>query len=231
MSRSEHDELTNVFIVKDERGHPETAWTTEQVLRITGISRQRLAYWLDRGILSADIDEARGRGRVRLWSFSNLVEVKVALWLRDRVSLQLIGTIVSRLRTEGKKQPLAEMRFAVVDTGKPKRPTDVIIQQGDGPWELSNHQVVLEGVLPLRQFADELRRDSERDRTRRRQPGRIERKRGRLGSTDVFSGTRVPVAAIQRLHEAGWSDARIITNYPGLTARDLEVAVDDSLTG
>jgi uncharacterized protein (DUF433 family) len=143
----------------------------------------------------------------------------------------LIGTIVSRLRTEGKKQPLAEMRFAVVDTGKPKRPTDVIIQQGDGPWELSNHQVVLEGVLPLRQFADELRRDSERDRTRRRQPGRIERKRGRLGSTDVFSGTRVPVAAIQRLHEAGWSDARIITNYPGLTARDLEVAVDDSLTG
>jgi uncharacterized protein (DUF433 family) len=210
---------------------PQQAWTTEQVLRITGVSRRRLAYWLDRGILTADIDEARGRGRVRLWSFSNLLEVKVALWLRDRVSLQLIGTIVNRLRAEGTKQPLAEMRFAVVDTGKPKRPTDVIIQRADGPWELSDHQVVMEGVLPLTQFAEEVRRESERDRARRRQPGRIERKRGRLGSTDVFSGTRVPVAAIRRLRAAGWSDARIIENYPGLTRRDLAAANEDAASG
>ena len=155
----------------------------------------------------------------------------MALWLRDRVSLQLIGTIVDRLRAEGTNQPLAEMRFAVVDTGKPKRPTDVIIQRADGPWELANHQVVMEGVLPLTQFADELRRESEHDRARRRQPGRIERKRGRLGSTDLFSGTRVPVTAIRRLHEAGWSDARIIDNYPGLTRRDLAAAFRETMSG
>ncbi len=219
-----------MFIVSNASA-PEQAWTTEQVLRITGVSRRRLAYWLDRGILTADVDEARGRGHVRLWSFSNLIEVKVALWLRDRVSLQLIGTIVHRLRAEDSKQPLAETRFAVVDTGKPKRPTDVIIQRVDGPWELSNHQVVLEGVLPLIQFADELRRDSQRERAKRRQPGTIERKRGRLGSAAVFSGTRVPVEAIVRLHDAGWSNARIIDNYPGLTGRDLTAALNDTLTG
>jgi DNA-binding transcriptional MerR regulator len=216
-----------VLIVSSER--PEIvdhAWTTEQVLRITGVSKRRLGYWLDRGILSADVDEARGRGRVRLWSFADLVEVRVVLWLRDRVSLQLIGRIVEHLRKRGIDQPLAELRFAVIDTGRAKRATDVVVQQPDGNWETPiEGQVVMEVVLPLVRFADELRVAAERDRAHRRQPGRFERRRGRLGSVEVLAGTRVPVAAVQRLHAAGWSAERIIENYPGLTERDVAVAV------
>jgi DNA-binding transcriptional MerR regulator len=153
-----------VLIVSSER--PEIvdhAWTTEQVLRITGVSKRRLGYWLDRGILSADVDEARGRGRVRLWSFADLVEVRVVLWLRDRVSLQLIGRIVEHLRKRGIDQPLAELRFAVIDTGRAKRATDVVVQQPDGNWETPiEGQVVMEVVLPLVRFADELRVAAER---------------------------------------------------------------------
>ena len=39
-----------------------------------------------------------GAGAVRLWSFQNLLEVRVALWLRDRVSLQLLRKIVQSFR-------------------------------------------------------------------------------------------------------------------------------------
>lgn len=210
----------------------ERAWTTEQVLRITGVSKRRLGYWLDKGIVGADVDEARGRGRVRLWSFSNLVEVRVALWLRDRVSLQLIGKIVEHLRKRGVDQPLLELRFAVVDTGKPRRPTDVVVQREDGSWETPvEGQVVMEVVLPLERFADELRAASERDRAKRRQAGRTERRRGRMGSAQVLAGTRVPVAAIRRLHESGWSADRIIENYPGLTERDISAALKGTATG
>lgn len=202
------------------------AWTTEQVLRITGVSKRRLGYWLDKQIISADVDEARGRGRVRLWSFSNLVEVRVVMWLRDRVSLQLIGKIVSQLRDHGVDQPLSEVRFAVVDTGRSRRPTDVVVQRSDGSWETPiDGQVVMEVVLPLERFADELRVASERDRAGRRQPGRVERRRGRMGSVEVLAGTRVPVAAIRRLDAAGWSAERIVENYPGLTVRDVTVAL------
>ncbi len=202
------------------------AWTTEQVLRITGVTKRRLGYWLDRGIVTAEIDEARGRGHVRLWSFSNLVEVKVALWLRDRVSLQLIGKIVERLRTAGLDRPLAEIRFAVVDTGKVGRPNDVVVQQSDGTWETPiDRQIVMEVVLPLRRFEEELREASERDRLRRRQPGKVERRRGKLGSAEVLAGTRIPVEAIRRLSEAGWTTDRIIENYPGITTRDIDAAV------
>lgn len=210
----------------------ERSWTTEQVLRITGVSKRRLAYWLDRGIVTADVDEARGRGRVRLWSFANLVEVRVVLWLRDRMSLQLIGKIVEHLRQCGVDQPLAELRFAVVDTGRLKRPTDVVVQRPDGAWETSlEGQVVMEVVLPLERFADELRKASERDRATRREAGRVERRRGRMGSAEVLAGTRVPIAAIQRLDAAGWSAERITENYPGLTSRDVSAALKAKAAG
>lgn len=205
---------------------PRQAWTTEQVLRITGVSRRRLGYWLDKGIVGADVDEARGRGRVRLWSFGNLVEVRAALWLRDRVSLQLIGRIVEHLRTRGVGQPLSEVRFAVVDTGRARWPTDVVVQREDGSWENPiEGQVVMEVVLPLERFADELREASDRDRDRRRRLGRVEQRRGRLGSAPVLAGTRVPVEAVKRLHDAGWTTARILDNYPGLTDRDVRAAL------
>lgn len=208
------------------------AWTTEQVLRITGVSKRRLGYWLDRQIISADVDEARGRGHVRLWSFANLVEVRVVMWLRDRVSLQLIGKIVGYLRKRGVDQPLSELRFAVVDTGRPRRPTDIVVQQPDGSWETPiDGQVVMEVVLPLERFADELRLASERDRAKRRQPGRVERRRGRMGSVEVLAGTRVPVATIRRLDAAGWTVARIVDNYPGVTERDITVALKQPATG
>jgi len=80
-------------------------------------------------------------------------------------------------------------------------------------------------------FADELRIATERDRADRRQPGRVERRRGRMGSIEVLAGTRVPVVAVQRLHAAGWSADRIIENYPGLTERDVVAALRTSVTG
>lgn len=202
------------------------AFTTEQVLRITGVSRRKLSYWLERGIVSADVDEARGRGRVRLWSFHNLVEVKVALWLRERVSLQLIARIVELLRKEGYAQPLAEVRYAVVDTGKARRPTEVVVQHADGAWAVPvGGQIVFEGVLPLAQFADELSRAADRDARARRRSGAVEQRRGVLGSTTVLAGTRVPTKAIARLHEAGWDEARILENYPDLTSADIRAAL------
>jgi uncharacterized protein (DUF433 family) len=52
-----------------------------------------------------------------------------------------------------------------------------------------------------------------------------------MGSVEVLAGTRVPVATIRRLHRAGWSAARIIDNYPGLTAKDIAVAVRKRASG
>src|ERR1017187_4694858 len=93
----------------------DAAFTSEQVMRITGVSRRRLTYWLERGVVTAEVDAARGRGHVRLWSFGNLLEVRVALWLREKVSLQLLTKVVRKLCREGLTKPLADLRVAVVE--------------------------------------------------------------------------------------------------------------------
>lgn len=202
-------------------------FTTDQVIRITGVSRRRLAYWLDRGIVSADIDEARGRGRIRLWSFRNLLEVRVALWLRDRLSLQLIGRIVKELRKAGLTSPLATVRFAVLARGR--RGDSVVIQTGTGEWAHPiRGQIIFEGTLPLQRFGEELTAAADRDYKRRRRARVIERRRGKLGSKPVFAGTRIPVETVIRLHSAGWDLERILDNYPGLTAADVKAALAEA---
>jgi uncharacterized protein (DUF433 family) len=197
----------------------DAVFTSEQVMRLTGVSRRRLDYWLDRGVVSADVDAARGRGRVRLWSFANLIEVRIALALRDEVSLQLLGKIVGKLRQRGLAAPLAEVRVTVLpDDGR------VLVQEGDGGWtEPLSGQFVLLLSLPLDQYAAEITEAVARDRKVQRQPGQVVRHRGRLGSKEVFAGTRVPVAAVKRMLTAGWTSERILAEYPGLTAADISV--------
>ena len=51
------DEHASVLILVD---NPGAVFTSEQVMRLTGVSRRRLTYWLDHGIVSAEVDEARG---------------------------------------------------------------------------------------------------------------------------------------------------------------------------
>jgi DNA-binding transcriptional MerR regulator len=77
------------------------AFTSDQALRLTGASRRRLGYWVDTRLISPSIQRGEGRGRVRLFSFANLLELRTAVWLRDKVSLQLIRKIVQRCRSRG----------------------------------------------------------------------------------------------------------------------------------
>jgi uncharacterized protein (DUF433 family) len=201
----------------------QAAFTSEQVIRITGISRRRLDYWLEHGIVTADVQTLRGNRRLRLWSFRNLIEVRVALWLREKVSLQLMGKVVQKLRKDGFLTPLADVRVAVTESSGGA--TRVFIQRDDGNWEVGHSgQVVLQLALPLTRFRDEMTRAVQRDKRQRRRPGQIVRRRGRLGSAPVFAGTRVPVAAVGRMLKAGWDAQRILREFPGLTEADVEAA-------
>ncbi len=206
---------------------PAPAFTSEQVMRVTGISKRKLNYWLDNGIISADIDEARGRGRVRLWSFQNLLEVRVALWLRDRVSLQLLRKIVGSLRKRGFEMPLADLRLGVVESANPRKRARIVFQTESGEWEevFEGGQLVLRLTLPIKAMSDELAKAVERDQRQRRRAGQIEKRRGRLGSEPVFAGTRIPVTAVQRMHDAGWTSKMILAEYPSLKPKDVRAAV------
>ena len=83
-------------------------------------------------------------------------------------------------------------------------------------------------VLPiaLEPIAHDMHKAAEKLRDRRRnQIGKVSRNRCVVHNAWVVSGTRIPTAAIWRYHEAGYSVAAIIREYPRLTPTDVKAAI------
>jgi uncharacterized protein (DUF433 family) len=207
------------------------SFTLDQVLGLTGISRRQLTYWIETDVVRPRLDVKGRSGKVRLFTFADLLEVRVAAWLRDLISLQYIRRIVERLREEGPTfGPLASVRFGVFEHVSEERTSrEIVMQRPDGSWESTKKpgQLILELDLPLRNLREELETSIARKRTRRGLVGKVERRRGVMGSTPVLAGTRVPTSALWRLHNSGYGVAQILESYPGLTAEDVRAALED----
>lgn len=191
----------------------------DRAARLTGLSRRQLTYWAERGIGAPSVQQAiDGRLRhIRLYEFQDLMALMVAAQLRSSgISLQHIRSVVRHLNDNGYERPLTELRFATV--GK-----HIYFQHPDGEWEsdLKKDQIILHQVLELaplraRVWRGIVRSDDER--------GRSERRRGTLGSKELFAGTRVPVETVVRYVHAGRSDEQIMESFPGLTRDDVALA-------
>lgn len=71
-----------------------------QVCRVVGISYRQLDYWARTDLIRPSIAEARGSGTQRLYSYTDLVELKVIKSLLDAgVSLQQARRSIEYLRT------------------------------------------------------------------------------------------------------------------------------------
>jgi uncharacterized protein (DUF433 family) len=207
------------------------AFTSDQVLKLSAITRRKLDYWIRTGVVRPSVAAAGRRGTVRLFSFADLIEIRTAVWLRDLISLQLIRKVVERLRKEGLRAPLATVRFGVFESrGKnnERLALEVVMQRPDGKWESTRRagQIMLEFSIPLSQFADELKAEVLDRRRREQRIGQVERRRGTMGSVPVVAGTRVPIRAIWNLHARGQDDEEILESYPGLDIADVHAAIE-----
>ena len=59
-------------------------FNTRSVASITGLSSRRIDYWDRTHFIKPSVSEASGYGSVRLYSFSDLVQLKVAKALLDK---------------------------------------------------------------------------------------------------------------------------------------------------
>ncbi len=85
-------------------------FSTAQVEQLTSIGAKTLHFWDRSGFLSPSVVGAHGTGSRRIYSFRDLVALRVAAQLRDAgISLQSLRKVVSALRgMHGLEQPLAE---------------------------------------------------------------------------------------------------------------------------
>ncbi len=192
------------------------AFTTKDAERLTGLSPRRLQYWDETDFIRPSVAARGGRGLPRLYGFRDLVQLRVAAQLRDRLSLQALRRLKEALDLDA---PFAEVRFALL-------PDDEVVYLGPtGHYEAARApgQIVLEFAVPIREIRSTLERDAAELR-RRRGTGTIEQRRGVVGNQPVFAGTRIRPEAVLVLLADGWDDRRILDEYPDLHPADLKAA-------
>jgi uncharacterized protein (DUF433 family) len=197
------------------------AFTAERARELTGLTPRQLQYWDEQGFIGPSLSKRKGRGRKRLYSFRDLVALRVAAKLRQTFSLQLIRAVSDHLRALDYRTPLAELQFAIVD--------DSLYFNEAAHWQAGRPvgQIVGDYLINVGAIADELRgRVLGLDERKR---GEVERRRGVLGGQPVIAGTRITVRSVQNLARDGASANQIIELYPDLTLEDVNAALATEL--
>lgn len=88
-----------------------TGYRAPQVCKLVGITYRQLDYWARTDLLRPSTQEANGSGSQRLYSFTDLVQLKVIKRLLDAgMSLKRIRSAVAILRDQlASEQPLADV--------------------------------------------------------------------------------------------------------------------------
>jgi len=199
------------------------AFSAEQVVKITGLTLRQLAYWDKTGFFAPQYaSDNRRLPHSRIYSFSDLVGLRTLSILRNGygVSFRELKQVAARL-SQQVSHPWSQIKFGVwnkrvqwiePDTGLPAGVSD-------------GQYLMVEMFDILTAMRDEV------TRARTRSPeelGQVSRRRFVAGNQPVAAGTRIPVQAIVRFAEAGYSLAEILAEYPSLTERDVEAALKDS---
>lgn len=89
-------------------------FNSKAVSKITGLSFRQIDYWDSTHFIKPSVSEATGYGSVRLYSFNDLIQLRVAKTMMDKgISLQKIRKAINYLKKNMPeiKKPLSELRF------------------------------------------------------------------------------------------------------------------------
>jgi uncharacterized protein (DUF433 family) len=198
------------------------AFTADHVCRLTGLSARQLSYWDRTGFFPPTLlHEYSRRAFGRIYSFRDVVGLRTVAILRNtyRVPLQELRRVGAWLHAKH-DTPWSSLRFAL--TGHK------VVFYDPGSGAAVEPRGAGQEVLPivLEPIANEMRQASERLRDRgRNEIGKLSRNRYVVHNAWVVKGTRIPTTAIWHFHEAGYSTAQIIKEYPRLKPADIRVAI------
>lgn len=196
------------------------AFSEEHAERLTGISRPQLRRWDRMGFLVPSYAwEDRRSPYSRIYSFRDIVSLRVLNDLRNNknVPLQHLRQVSKKLSHFGDAKWTSTTLYVL---GKRVVFDDPRTSQRE---EVVSGQRVFN--IPLRVVISSTRQ-AVKDMNRRSQAefGKIVQTRFVMQNEPVFAGTRIPVASIKRFVEEGYPAAKVIREYPELTAADIEAA-------
>ncbi len=202
------------------------AFSEDQTARLTRITKSQLRYWDKTDFYKPSYAEENRRiAFSRVYSFKDIVALRVLNVLRNQygVSLSHLRQVSERLsHLEADPDRWTHSILYVVN----KR-VHWIEPDTQLPQEIVSRQYVVP-TITLEQVILETKRDTAKGMASRDQSkiGSIERHRYVNHNTPVLGGTRIPVNAIKRYSKAGYTTEQIVSEYPDLTAKDVEAALE-----
>ena len=202
-------EITNII----------SAFSADQVTKLTGLTMRQLSYWDDLGFFQPQYAASDRRTPYsRIYSFKDVVGLRILSVLKTKYKCSLSHLrAVARDLAQYSKTPWADLTLYVLNRKVQFNEPDTGKLRGvvDGQYAL----------LPISSIMEDVRKDAELLRQRSaEQIGKIEKHRYVSHQAPVISGTRIRVSTILRFIEAGYSTAAILKEYPSLTAADIEAA-------
>lgn len=196
------------------------AFSAEQVVNVTGLTERQLAYWDKTGFFRPQYaSEDRRSPYSRIYSFADLVGLRTLSVLMNghNVTMHELKRVASRL-SRLSNHPWSEIKFGVW-----KRKVQWIEPDTGLPAGVSDGQYLMVEMFDI---ISAMRDEVLRARTRRPEEyGQVSKHRFVVHNQPVMAGTRIPVRAIVRFAEAGYSADQIVAEYPSLTVADVEAAL------
>ncbi|KQM50975.1 hypothetical protein ASE69_06315 [Sphingomonas sp. Leaf208] len=202
-----------------EAGDIVGAFSEDQAARLSGVSLNQLRRWDGDGFFCPSFSDAKGIPFGRIYSFRDIVSLRVLNDLRNekRISLAHLRDVARDLSHLGDAKWTATTLYVLG-----KRVVFVDPRTNLRQDVVSGQRVF---DIPLRVVISSTRRAVLDLNDRSERTGQIVRARFVAQNEPVIAGTRVSVAAIREFASAGYSSAKIIKEYPGLTDADVEAAL------
>jgi len=198
------------------------SFTEEQASKITGVSLFQLRNWDQQGLIKPSFGEDNRRlAYSRVYSFRDLASLQVLNKLRNEA-----GCSLKHLREV--KQKLTEFGDDVWCTKTLYVHNKKVVFKDEGAKvkrEAVSGQIILE--IPLRVIQEKLESKISRLNKRKKDEiGHISKARNIVHSKAVVAGTRIPVKSIQAFAKEGFSLNQIMREYPSLSKRDVQAAIN-----
>jgi uncharacterized protein (DUF433 family) len=204
-----------------DTGNVISAFSEEDVERLTGITINQLRYWDRTGFFVPSLaHDDRRAVHSRVYTFRDVACLKILNAIRNesKVPLQHLRDVKQRLLH------LGEDLWAKTTLYILNRRVIFYNPETDQKEDISG-QLVLE--IPLKVVSGDMERAVRALRERPAETvGKIVKHRGTAANKPVIAGTRIPVKSIKAFAEAGYSIDQIREQYPVLTEEDIRAALE-----
>jgi DNA-binding transcriptional MerR regulator len=201
------------------------AFSEEQVERMTGLSKGRLRYWARTDFFKPSFVEEDARlAFSRFYSFKDVVALRTLEMLRvqNSVPLQHLRKVAAKL-SHLKDDLWTKTELFVI-----KKEVNFVNPETGNPESVLGGQGYLLPIRLAKVIEDTSADIVNLSKRRAETVGKVARNRSIARNAWVVAGTRIPVAAIKRLHEDGFSASQIVDEYPDLTESDIQTAIRHS---